>query len=79
MKHEPTLLTCTIKVAIMLLALMSPGIPRYWIPFLEKIVAPASNQGTWLVPFRSSGTTHPAAVEKPLHMHEPLLDIVQEK
>lgn len=54
------ILTCTSRVAMMLLALMSPGIPRYWIPFLEKIVAPASNQGTWLVPFSSSGTTHPA-------------------
>ena len=52
--------TCTMRVAKMLLALMSPGIPRYWMPFLLKMVAPASNQGTWLVPFSVSGTTHPA-------------------
>lgn len=52
--------TCTMRVAKMLLALMSPGIPKYWMPFLEKMVAPASNQGTWLVPFSVSGTTHPA-------------------
>ena len=42
------------------LALMRPGTPRYWIPFLSKMVAPAWNQGICLVPSRSSGTTQPA-------------------
>lgn len=54
------------RVAKILLALMSPGIPKYWMPFLEKIVAPASNQGTWSVPFSVSGTTQP----EPAEMHQ---------
>lgn len=43
----------------MFLALMRPGTPRYWMPLGEKMVAPASNQATWLVPSSSSGTTIP--------------------
>ena len=45
----------------MFLALMSPGTPRYWMPGFEKILAPASNQGTWSVPSSSSGTIMPRA------------------
>ena len=56
---------CTISVAMMDLALMRPGMPRYWMPLGLKMVAPASNQGTWLVWSRSSGTTMPAHGRKP--------------
>ncbi len=42
------------------LALMRPGTPRYWMPFLSKMVAPACHQATWFVPSSSSGTMQPA-------------------
>ena len=48
------------RVATMFLALMRPGMPRYWMPLLPKMVAPALNHGTCFVPSNSSGTTEPA-------------------
>ena len=51
--------TCTMSVATMFLALMTPGTPRYWMPLLLKMVAPALNQGMCLVPSSSSGTMQP--------------------
>lgn len=43
----------------MFLALITPGTPKYWMPFLSKMVAPALNQGMCFVPSKSSGTMMP--------------------